>query len=104
MAFRRQSRLQVRSKQRRRRGGDHERTAPLGVATTAAPPGAEQMVRRAIKLSCHSCGLQPDVVLERLRPYLEDGYPTVLVGANGEVRPVGVPRLRPGRASGARLG
>jgi hypothetical protein len=46
---------------------------------------------------CHGCGLRAfAVVLERLRPALEAGYETVLVGANGEVVPVGAPgRLTP---------
>jgi hypothetical protein len=60
-----------------------------GLATTGELSPA--FSRRAVKLPCRRCGLPPDVVLERLRPALLAGYPEVLVGANGEVRPMGAP-------------
>jgi hypothetical protein len=56
---------------------------------------------RSVKLPCRSCKAQLAVVRERLRAWLDDDYLAVLIGANGEIVPVGAPIKRATRSSHA---
>ncbi len=64
-------------------GGDDGRRTTHGDAVCSRD-------QPAVRLACRRCG-QIDIALDRLRPPLLNGHPTVYVGKNGEVRPRPVP-------------
>lgn len=72
----------------RRRGS---RAVTKGPLSKRRQPSGYWYGTKTVKMVCPSCGVRLDVIREKLRPLLEAGYRTILVGPNGEILPSGRP-------------
>jgi hypothetical protein len=66
----------------RRRGS---RAVTKGPLSKRQQPSGYWYGAKTVKMVCPSCGVHLDVIRKKLRPLLEKGYRTILVGPNGEM-------------------
>jgi hypothetical protein len=79
----------------RRRGRGSRRSREINPTPSSSPPKTRSQPAAmpaldagTVPLTCRSCHLGPfNVPPERLRPFLEAGHRTILVGASGQIRP-----------------